>query len=279
MISLTTSQLAPPRRWRRPHWRILCYHGVPDGCADNFERQLQSILDIGFRFVTLTEGLRVSQESHFSAPIATVTFDDVEETAFTNALPILNRLGIRAMLYIASDYVRTGVCYRTAGKPRAISPEQILLAAEIGHEVGAHTVTHAPLKYCTEERARQELRLSKDLLQEWFRREIQHFSYPWGQHSQQTRSLIMQSAMFKSAATIERGMMFGGEDPYAIRRDSICPKLMSPACMVRIMARADLWYWAVRLVRPFKRRRWRSLDSWQVLSNAQLIESSAYPAT
>jgi peptidoglycan/xylan/chitin deacetylase (PgdA/CDA1 family) len=233
------------------------------------------MLDCEFRFVSFTEGLGQLRAGGFSRPTATITFDDVEETAFTNALPVLDRFGIQAILYIASDYARTGSCYRTTGKPAAMSVQQIIEAVRMGHEVGGHTITHAPVKYCTEPRVRQELCLSKKLLEEWCRCEIRHFSYPWGQHSRWTRSLLANIGLYESAATIERGMMFGGEAPFAIRRDSICPRLMSPDGMVRTMAMADLWYWLARLKRRMKKRNWRNLESWSQLSDTQLKEITA----
>ena len=266
-----------PARWHMPHWRILCYHGVPDGCTDNFNDQLKCMSDLGFHFVSLSEGLKQLNGRALSERMVTLTFDDVEATTFTNAIPILNRLHIQATLYIIADFVRTRSCYRTSGKPPAISIEQVREAIKMGHEVGSHTLTHAPLRYCSRERAQQELVTSKEVLELWCQVKVKHFSYPWGQHSSGTRKLIVETGLYDSAATIERGRMFAAQDPFSLKRDSVCPHLMSPSAMVRIMKLADHWYWVARLMRIFKKRTWRNVERWERLTDPQMAECCEPP--
>jgi peptidoglycan/xylan/chitin deacetylase (PgdA/CDA1 family) len=261
--------LTLPTQWHRPHWRLLCYHGVPAGCTSSFEAQLRCLECLGFAFVTVSEGLLRAREHNLSRHLLSVTFDDVEASTFTQGMPILERFGAKVTLYVTASYAKSRTCHRTTPAQEAMPPEQLREAINMGHEIAAHTLTHAPLKYCSDRRVRQELEVSKELLDEWCRCEIRHFAYPWGQHSRRTRRLIVNSGLYESAATIERGMMGQCIDPYALRRDSIDPGY-TPQKMLRLMRLADHWNWVARLLRVFKRPSWRNLEAWKELPRAEI---------
>jgi peptidoglycan/xylan/chitin deacetylase (PgdA/CDA1 family) len=231
------------RRWKKPHWRILCYHGIPFEYGNNFKNQLQTFYKMGFKFVGLDEGLSFLKKAKiFKNPIMTVTFDDGDRTICDIAQPILEELGIKAFLYVTADYIKKGTTYRDDNPLPAMNWEQLHQWAAIGHGIGSHTLTHAPLRQCNYTRLVQECVESKKMLEDNLQVPINNLSYPWGQHSHQTHDFFLKNNLYKSVATIDRGRIFPGYDPFRLRRDVCSPK-MPLESMLRIMRLADRFYW------------------------------------
>ena len=87
---------------------VLCYHAVSDAWPDPlavgprlFERQLRTLLRLGFRAVAADEALAGRRgDLH-------VTFDDAY-TSVDNALPILERLRVPATVFACTSYADDG---------------------------------------------------------------------------------------------------------------------------------------------------------------------------
>jgi len=227
-----------PKLWKQPHWRILCLHGIEKDQTEGFRRQMAALLDAGLQPVSFERGFQAICSDGLSCPMFTVTFDDADTSVFENALQVLESFGIRAFFYIAPDYIQKGTCYRdTPGRP-ALSWERLREWRDRGHGVGSHTLTHANLKRRAPEVCLQELRDSKALLEDQLQQPIDHFSYPWGQHSPGTYAAIKSSGLYASAATIDRGQMRLGHDPFLLRRD-VCGPATSVGEMLKRMRLAD----------------------------------------
>lgn len=245
-----------PARWSKPHWRILCYHKVPDDLTDAFRAQLTAFRDMGFSFADFDRALKLCQGEGFSRPTMTVTFDDAYLSAHQNALPVLEDLGIKGFHYLIVDYVNKGRTYRAEHPLPAMTWDHVREWVRLGHGVGSHTFTHAHLSECSDSLLIQECTLSKRVLEEKLQLPIRHFSYPCGFHSRRTYALIKAAGLYDSAATIDRGRMWPGHDPYALRRD-VCDPAWPLASVVQTMRLADNWYWLRHVRRRWQRHRYQ----------------------
>jgi peptidoglycan/xylan/chitin deacetylase (PgdA/CDA1 family) len=241
-----------PAAWSKPHWRILCYHTVPDGLTDAFRAQLTAFREMGFWFTDFEQGLRLCQGQGFTRPTMTVTFDDAYRTAYTNALPVLEELGIKGFHYLIVDYVNTGHTYRAENPLPAMTWDQVRDWVRLGHGVGSHTFTHEHLEVCSDSRLIDECARSRRVLEERLQVPVCHLSYPCGYHSKRTYRLIKAGRLYDTAATIDRGRMRAGHDPYKLRRD-VCDPRWSVESVVRVMRRADRWYWLRHVRRGWQR--------------------------
>ncbi len=228
---------------------MLCYHGVSADAVDTFRSQLEVLLQMGFTSVGFDEGFDAIMAGSLSRPIMTVTFDDGYSSVYENALPVLEELGIRAFLYVTADYIRKGVTYRDELPLSAMTWQQVREWLGAGHGVGSHTLTHAPLRLCSDSRLHQECAQSKAILEDNLQVPIRHLSYPWGQHSGRTHRLIEAQNLYDTAATIDRGGMRPGHDRWKLRRDACDPSIPVGA-MLRIIRAADRYYW----LRHFRRK-------------------------
>jgi peptidoglycan/xylan/chitin deacetylase (PgdA/CDA1 family) len=240
--------------WRRPHWRILCYHGVTAGDAESFRRQIAWFAE-QFTFCTVTESAKLLSSGSVTKPVLSVTFDDGDRTVYDTALPILEFFGIHATLYITADYIERGQLYRDSSPGQAMSWEQIRDWASRGHEIGSHSLTHAPMPLCSPRRFEQEICISKAILEDKVSVPVVHFSYPWGQHSRHTAQRLKELGVYRTAATIDRGPMAAGLDLFRLMRDVVYP-WMSVSQVETIMKLADRLYW----LRHLKRR---ALGYWE----------------
>jgi peptidoglycan/xylan/chitin deacetylase (PgdA/CDA1 family) len=186
-------------------WRILCYHAIPPESKGSFSDQLTALQDAGYTFVGLSEGIEALRTRRAPGPLVTVTFDDGDATLAHTATEVLSRGGIRACVYIATDYIRTGSRYRDDLPAPTMNWEQVRAFQDAGHEVGSHTHTHAPLHVCAPGRLRQELSTSKDILEQELGMPVRHFAFPWGQYDQAVMSASLATGLYESYATIDRG--------------------------------------------------------------------------
>jgi peptidoglycan/xylan/chitin deacetylase (PgdA/CDA1 family) len=76
--------------------------------------------------------------------------------------------------------------------------------------IGAHTISHCNLTRQSEERAKEELTVSRARIEERLQRGVRHFAYPYGDRlAAGTREFTLAAAAgFKTAVTTRPGMLF-----------------------------------------------------------------------
>jgi peptidoglycan/xylan/chitin deacetylase (PgdA/CDA1 family) len=111
-----------------------------------------------------------------------------------------------------------GVGTGRQSKDRALSLDEVNTLAQGGLvELGAHTVTHPSLSLLSITRQMEEIRDSKTQLEKIINRPVTSFSYPHGDYSAETTSLV-QKAGFDCACTTEFKCVLPGSDPYQLPR-------------------------------------------------------------
>jgi peptidoglycan/xylan/chitin deacetylase (PgdA/CDA1 family) len=200
-------------------WRILCYHVVEPVQAGAFASQLKRFKAAGLSFKPLSECL---EKENMDARGLTVSFDDGDRTVCEVAQPILDDLGIKAILYLTTDYVLRGETYAAPCRRPAVSWEQLGHWLDAGHEIGAHTHGHVNLTKCSSEQCLEELEKSRALIERELGISPVDFSYPWGQYNPAALQVLKRTS-WRSAATINRGWNHCGWDPFTLRRDVVEP--------------------------------------------------------
>ena len=154
---------------------ILLYHriGVGDREIDiptrTFDRQVASIAG-GDRVRSLDEVVQGRGGG------IVLTFDDGFRDFHDHALPILVHYRVPAVLYLATGFVQNG----GPSAPDALSWSQLEEAVGTGLvAMGSHTHSHVSLARATEGRAAEEMRRSKELIEDRLGIECRHFAYPW----------------------------------------------------------------------------------------------------
>jgi len=106
-----------------------------------------------------------------------VTFDDGYRDFHEVVLPMLVKHGVPALLYLATGLVANG---SDTLHGDALTWTQLREAVDTGLVVvGSHTHGHADLSRATAAQAEDEMRRSKELIEDRLGLACEHFAYPW----------------------------------------------------------------------------------------------------
>lgn len=173
---------------------VLCYHALSPGWSadlsttpERFEAQLRLLLGRGWRAVTFTEAVTGPP----SGKVFAVTFDDAFRSVQTLGLPILQRLGIPATMFVPTAFPDSGGPLRWPGvdhwldgpdahELEPMSWEELRALADAGWELGAHTVTHPHLTQTGDAQLAEELARSKADVERELGRPCSSIAYPYG---------------------------------------------------------------------------------------------------
>jgi peptidoglycan/xylan/chitin deacetylase (PgdA/CDA1 family) len=131
-----------------------------------------------------------------------VTFDDAF-ASITQALPLLESLGLRATVFVCSGLAEEGRVFdvpeltEEAGahpeELRTLGWEALREVAARGHEIGSHTVSHPHLPTLSDEEVRRELCLSKERIESEVGRPCRFVAYPYGDHDARVREAAREA--------------------------------------------------------------------------------------
>lgn len=214
---------------------ILTYHSVDDSGSvislneREFEHQIASLHRWGYRPLSLIDAVRkVRAGEPLPARHVIFTFDDGFRNNLTIATPILLRYGYTATIFIATGYTGKESSWprQHASIPRLpmMTPAELREIKTAGIDLGAHTHTHPFLAELEPDAAREEIRRSKDELENHIGEAVPLFSYPYGSFHDAAHGAAAE--MFEAAISIRLGRMRADGDLYAIERINAAGGLM-----------------------------------------------------
>jgi peptidoglycan/xylan/chitin deacetylase (PgdA/CDA1 family) len=177
---------------------VLCYHAVSETWrhalsvpADELERQLELLVRRGYRPVSAAEAVEGRGK------LLHVTFDDAFASV-RNALPVLERHGVRATVFACTGYADDGrsLDVRELADELRAHPEELRTMgwdelrelAGRGVEIGSHTVSHPHLPRLSDAELQDELRSSKQRLEDELGRPCRVLAYPFGDCDERVRA-------------------------------------------------------------------------------------------
>jgi peptidoglycan/xylan/chitin deacetylase (PgdA/CDA1 family) len=178
---------------------VLAYHGVgrPNGdpkrlltSPEHFESQIRFLKRRGYRFLTAEELL---EEGGAEAGVAALTFDDGFQNWLTEALPLLERLGVRGTFYVSPG--RFGAQHRSVEGEggRLLEAEGVRTLVGAGMEVGSHSMSHPDLRQLDNGELAAELRDSKTALEGITGAPCRTFAYPYGLYDERVTQAVAEA--------------------------------------------------------------------------------------
>lgn len=156
--------------------------GITRVSPGHFEKQITFALEKGYQFFTVGEYAESSEINK-----AALTFDDGYESVHQNAFPILKKYNIPATVFINPAYVgQQNTWDVNIGwlKFRHMTWNQIIELEKSGWEIGSHGLSHRDLTRLDKSALKNELTLSKRLLERRLKKQISSVSYPFGNTNQ-----------------------------------------------------------------------------------------------
>jgi peptidoglycan/xylan/chitin deacetylase (PgdA/CDA1 family) len=256
---------------RSPDNIVLCYHALSQAwkadlstTPELFERQLELLRDRGYRSVRFTEA--VCSPAH--RRVVAITFDDAYRSVSKIALPILERLGMTATVFVPTDYIGADSVMRWPGIDRwldgpfereltPMSWAEIQSLAAAGWEIGSHTGSHPHLTQLDDAMLEDELARSKVACETHVPGECTSLAYPYGDVDARVVAMAAKTG-YTTAAALPRRL--DSHDPlewprvgvYRVDHDLRFRLKVSP--MLRSLRSSAAWE-VVESVRQFPRRR------------------------
>ncbi len=179
-----------------PRAIVLCYHSIhpnrsfASASPAGFDEHLAWLTD-HFQVLPLApESLDVARGlSGSDASVVMLTFDDGYDDNYDYAFPALVKRGVRATFFVttgllSSDSRTVARFLRERGCPsddlRPMSWNQMREMRDAGMLFGSHTHTHRNLATLDRAQASDELRVSKEILEEGLGEPITMLAYPYG---------------------------------------------------------------------------------------------------
>ena len=162
------------------HVPILLYHHIGISLTnsqyyvspDKFEEQMKLLRDWEYTTITIEMLVKAIIEGSALPPRPVlITFDDGNLDNYTTAFPIMQKYGYSGVLYIIGNYM---------GVDKYMNASQIKEMADMGWEVGSHSMTHVDLTTLDPQRQRYEIVVSHTVLEKELGLPILSFAYPLG---------------------------------------------------------------------------------------------------
>jgi peptidoglycan/xylan/chitin deacetylase (PgdA/CDA1 family) len=182
-VKVAALPLGVAARRRSGDVAILCYHrvGVGDREIDMPEGRFAEQID-----GILADGGAVPLDLALSGRDGglVLSFDDGFRDFHDVVLPRLVESRIPAILYLATGFVDAGDPRSGVAPADALSWGMLAEAVSTGLvTIGAHTHGHTDLSRATARDADDEMRRSKELVEDHLSQACRHFAFPWGKAS------------------------------------------------------------------------------------------------
>lgn len=195
----------------------LCYHTVSERwdhpmavTPARLERHVTSLLNKGYDFGVLTESVLVPHAGRTAA----VTFDDGFRDVVRYALPVLERLGVPATVFVPTWFIGTDKPLAWLGfdsssstapsedlMPMSWADLTLLVAA--GWEVGSHSRTHPRLRELGDDELAEELGASREDCERQLGTPCTSLAYPFGDVDDRVAAAARQAG-YAVGATLAR---------------------------------------------------------------------------
>jgi peptidoglycan/xylan/chitin deacetylase (PgdA/CDA1 family) len=169
--------------------RVLMYHSIspatgPDPHAlrvhpDRLDRQLSWLRRRGLRGVSVAEWLAAVDRGR-SARLVALTFDDGYRDFVEHAMPLLDRHGMTASVYVVADKLGGASDWDQPPSQPLMTADDVRAAADAGHEVGSHSSSHVRLAGAPDDVLTREIAHSRAVLTDVTGVEVPGFCFPYG---------------------------------------------------------------------------------------------------
>jgi peptidoglycan/xylan/chitin deacetylase (PgdA/CDA1 family) len=211
---------------------ILLYHSISENATrryrqyaidpGRFREQMHAIAAGGFRTLTVSEFVSMLADPGAEIPerCLLITFDDGFVDVHHVALPILAGLGLRATAFLVTEHIGGTSRWLQAdgeGERRLMAWPQIRELVLGGFEIGSHGHSHLQLDTLPIREAEDDIRRSREVLEEGLGSRVTSFAYPHGYYTQRIKDLIRANG-YSAGCAVKHALSHRGDDPLALAR-------------------------------------------------------------
>ncbi|PNO53677.1 polysaccharide deacetylase [Aeromonas hydrophila] len=195
-----------------------------------FEKHLRLLKWLGYETLTFRDlaDKGFIHRLQYGKKYLMITADDGYQDNLTRMLPLLEKYGYKAVVYVV-----TGEGYNRWDVEQASNPdtrvdlmngEQLKALTASGHvEIGGHTLTHPRLSKLAPEQQAHEIQENKRQLEALLGHPLLSFAYPYGDMDESAKEQAV-TAGYRFAVATNSGPRAMHQDPFRIRRIAIFPR-------------------------------------------------------
>ncbi|EHK5440123.1 polysaccharide deacetylase family protein [Aeromonas hydrophila] len=195
-----------------------------------FEKHLRLLKWLGYETLTFRDlaDKGFIHRLQYGKKYLMITADDGYQDNLTRMLPLLEKYGYKAVVYVV-----TGEGYNRWDVEQASNPDtrvdlmngdQLKALAASGHvEIGGHTLTHPRLSKLAPEQQAHEIQENKRQLEALLGHPLLSFAYPYGDMDESAKEQAV-TAGYRFAVATNSGPRAIHQDPFRIRRIAIFPR-------------------------------------------------------
>ncbi|WP_060583518.1 glycosyltransferase [Aeromonas schubertii] len=198
--------------------------------AAMFEKHLKLLKRLGYETLTFRDLAEKGfiHRLEYGKKYLMITVDDGYLDNLTRMLPLLEKYGYKAVVYVVTgeDHNRWDVEYPTNPDTRVplMNSEQLKALVASGHvEIGGHTLTHPRLSQLSSDQQAHEIGENKRQLEALLGHPLLSFAYPYGDLNEGAKAQAI-AAGYRYAVATNSGPRAMHRDPYQIRRIAIFPR-------------------------------------------------------
>ncbi len=219
--------------------RILVYHHVEKRDFKKLNNQLKN-LKKNWKFITPKQfENHLNKKKILKGRNLLVTFDDGFKSNFFVEKEILNKLGIKAIFFVPSDFIKLNSYKKSQKfinnnildhikpkdfkKLKNMTVHDLKILLKKGHEIGCHTKTHANLGQINDiTKLKKEIIKSAKILKNLLKKNVKHFAFSYGNYkSMNEKSLKIAFQKYDHIYSCLRGNNFYNYGNTLIKRDTV----------------------------------------------------------
>lgn len=196
---------------------ILMYHSIDEHedatklsvSPEGFSGQMEFLYRHRYNVISLEEMADLIKKKKKIPPkTVTITFDDGYKNNFLYAYPVLKKYNFPATIFVITDFI---------GKDGYLTWADMNEMQENNITFGSHTKSHLWLPHLADEKLREEVFASKEILEKNLKKEIKFISYPIGAYDERVKRVVKEAGYAAACAT-NPGRDKRWDDVYALKR-------------------------------------------------------------
>lgn len=193
---------------------ILLYHQIGNepntytnlDCFCNskeFYLQMEFLMNSDYEVISLAKALDLIFNKKFiDSKYVVLTFDDGCEKFYDITFPILKEFNFPSTIFPVAGYFGKYASWSVRNNPdlKILSKNMLIELNRLGVEIGAHTMDHVKLTHIKRNDAINQIKESKETLEQLLGGNVSSFAYPHGDFNQGTIEILKETG-FRSALT------------------------------------------------------------------------------
>jgi len=209
-------------------FRVLNYHSITNDVVEGddyqmttpkqlFDKQMEHLSKNEYNVLSYDNiAGKIAQREGLPERTVCVTFDDGFKDNASNAMPILQKYGFKATIFLTVDFIASGKKWLDWNDIAELKKTGIF-------SFGSHSVSHRKLSGLSMDELKEEIGVSKKILEDHLKIPIFLFAYPFGSYGSFDKRAVeaLRREGYKAAFTTVAGFNSINQDPYTIRRTRI----------------------------------------------------------